>query len=206
MTTATHQRQRPRQRQRQQPRQCLRRRNHVWFPNRCLRNKRPSDHTKLTALNPPLPQVQCWRMLKGGMRGCEINAHFARGAAEAYTVNIELGGAGGSLFHKSSFADGRLFRRHRNQVGVCFAAGIPPIEPGQPQALSTFIFILTSGLYVVHTSLLTYLQCHCEDKNTFLSVHPPTLLSARPRVWRSIVGRSTTGPTKGPTRTQLGPK
>ena len=46
-------------------RQGVRRRNHVWLPNRCLRNTRPSDHSKLTALNPPLPQVQCWRVFRG---------------------------------------------------------------------------------------------------------------------------------------------
>jgi hypothetical protein len=58
------------------------------------------------------------------------NAHFARDAAEAYTFNIELGAAGSSLYHKSSFVGGRLFRRHRNQVGVFFAAETSPLEHG----------------------------------------------------------------------------
>jgi hypothetical protein len=68
--------------------------------------------------------------VQGGSQGCEKNAHFARDAAEAYTFNIELRGAGSSLCRKSDFVDGRLFRRHRNQVGVFSQPKHPPFELG----------------------------------------------------------------------------
>ena len=71
-------------------------RNSVGIGNRCLRNKRTSVQGTLPNQTPPrIPNFNVAGFF-GGLRRCEINAHFARDEVLEQTANIEIGGCGGS--------------------------------------------------------------------------------------------------------------
>ena len=71
-------------------------RDSVGIGNRCLRNKRTSVQGTLPNQTPPrIPNFNVAGFF-GGLRRCEINAHFARDEVLEQTANIEIGGCGGS--------------------------------------------------------------------------------------------------------------
>ena len=71
-------------------------RNSVGIGNRCLRNKRTSVQGTLLNQTPPASRISMLPGFLGGLRFCEINAHFARDEVLEQTANIEIGGCGGS--------------------------------------------------------------------------------------------------------------